>query len=280
MKEKGQAQMFIIILIAVGIILFLNWTKIKQSATPEISVGQTQTQTPISKNNPSITLSPSKNNNSSTNQEKQQKTEIPADKNPPLSSDPKPVGSLPSNTLKTTISLKTDEIATCRYSVYENVDYDAMFNFFQNTDSTFHSTEITTLSSGKEFKFYVKCADKAGNKNSDDFLISFKVEEVKDTTPPERRYLSPEGILPAGTKSTTLTVTTDEKAYCYYSTYQGKDFWSGSRSFSQNETQTYHTSIVSGLEDGRSYDFFVRCVDLAGNSNTGDVLIRFQVASP
>ena len=72
---------------------------------------------------------------------------------------------------------------------------------------------------------------------------------------------------------------TDEKAYCYCSTYQGKNFWSGARSFSSNETQTYHTSIASGLENGETYDFFVRCVDLAGNTNSGDILIRFQIAS-
>jgi len=279
MKEKGQIQIFVIVLIAIGIVFLLNWEKIKETATPGMQVNQTQSQEqPVfKKETSSMQTTPPSQKDSSPKIE--QETEIPPDKTPPLRSDPQPIGNLPSNTLKTNISLKTDEIAACRYSIYENVAYDAMFNFFQNTNLTFHSTEITILSPGKEFNFYVKCADKAGNKNPDDFLIKFNVEEVKDTVPPERRYLSPYGILPAGTKSTTLTVTTDEKAYCYYSTYQGKDFWSGAKSFSPNETQTYHTSIASGLENGETYDFFVRCVDSAGNTNSGDILIRFQVAS-
>lgn len=279
MKEKGQTEIFIIVLIAIGIILFFNFGGIRKNvfspAAQQMKIGNSQ---PVI-NKESSYAPPSSSAGQSKSSTAQQKIETPPDKTPPLRSDPQPIGNLPSNTLKINISLKTDEIAACRYSNYENVSYDAMYSFFQNTNSTLHSTEITTLSPNTEFNFYIKCADKSGNKNIEDFIVNFKVEAIKDTTPPERRYLSPSGILPAGTKNTTLTVTTDEKAYCYCSTYQGKDFWSGARNFSPNETQTYHTSIASSLENGETYDFFVRCVDLAGNTNSGDILIRFQIAS-
>jgi len=279
MEEKGQTEIFIIVLLAVGIILFFNYGGIRNSIFSPFSK-QTKTET----SQPVINQKSSYTKPSPSPSQKIEPTPVPTpDTTPPFRSNPQPTGSLPSNTLKTIINFKTDEIAACRYSIYENVSYDAMYDFFQNTNSTFNSTEITTLSPGKEFKFYVKCADRFGNKNLDDFPITFNVNSVTDTTPPQLRYLSPSETLPAGTKTTTLNVTTDEKAYCQYSNYPtGTKSYSQtpliSGGFSSDNFQTYHTANVGGLEDGKVYDFFIKCADTSWNASS-DTLIRLQIAS-
>ncbi len=94
---------------------------------------------------------------------------------PPIRSNGKPTGTLSSSTTSTTISLTTDEIATCKYSTVSNVLYDYMTNSFSAIDTTTHSKLITGLTNGKTYKYYVKCKDSSGNKNSDDYLISFSV---------------------------------------------------------------------------------------------------------
>lgn len=272
MKEKGQIQIVVIIIFLIILVfIFYRGGFSGNNPPPQTQVTATPTAKYIYKSGvaPSIkTPIPSPT--------PPQPTPTP-DTIPPLRSNPQPRGTFPSNTLKIILSLDTNEISNCRYSIYENVSYDAMFNFFQKTNSTSHSAEITTLSPGKEFNFYVKCVDKAGNKNTDDLKISFNISTEKDTTPPDRRYLSPYGLLPAGTTHTTLTITTDESASCSYSKYQGKDFWSGAGGFSSDEHRTYHTAEVWGLENGKTYDFYVRCTDTSGNTNEGDILIRFQI---
>ncbi len=98
---------------------------------------------------------------------------------PPTRSNGKPAGTLASGTTSITISLTTDEIATCKYSTTQNVLYDYMTNSFSAIDTTTHSKIITGLSSGKTYKYYIKCKDSAGNKNPDDYLISFSVASTK-----------------------------------------------------------------------------------------------------
>ena len=41
---------------------------------------------------------------------------------------------------------------------------------------------------------------------------------------------------------------------------------------------TAHSTTVSGLTNGGSYSYFVRCQDTVGNANTNDFIISFSVA--
>src|SRR5947207_6453127 len=43
---------------------------------------------------------------------------------------------------------------------------------------------------------------------------------------------------------------------------------------------TAHSTPVSGLVDGRSYAFYVRCLDAAANADSDDFAITFTVDSP
>ncbi len=198
------------------------------------------------------------------------------DNNPPYCFAGFPTEDLPYYTKKTTISLKTDEKAICRYGLVSGLSHDSMNRIFSNTDSTFHSTEVTGLSEDTEYTYYIKCADDYGNKNTDDFLISFQVEAPEDVTPPVRTILYPDRDLYYGTTETQLGIKTDEPAYCRYATEQGVSYSSMKKRFSREEGDI-HTATVTGLENGVYYTFFVRCKDMEGNVNTGDVMIRFRV---
>ena len=43
---------------------------------------------------------------------------------------------------------------------------------------------------------------------------------------------------------------------------------------------TAHSHPVTGLANGQSYTFYVRCQDPAGNATTADTVVSFAVANP
>jgi hypothetical protein len=190
-----------------------------------------------------------------------------------------PDDDLPGGTYRTTLSFKTDEKAFCRYSTVAGLSYDAMNQYLAGNGSTFHSVEITGLEGDKEYKYYIKCADEMGNKNNNDFIIAFHVEKAEDFTPPERLNPYPTGdIFPASTTQTMISISTNEPATCRYSSTQGTAYSSMKGSFSADTTKKYHTATIKKLEPGKSYEYFVRCKDLEGNVNTGDVMIYFSTS--
>ena len=104
------------------------------------------------------------------------------DTTPPMLSNPSPTGALPAGTTQTTISLTTNETATCKYSTTPNTAYASITNTFSTTGGTSHSQTITGLSNGNTYNYYVRCLDEAGNPNIDDFNISFSIASPTPTT--------------------------------------------------------------------------------------------------
>ncbi len=201
---------------------------------------------------------------------------------PPYRYDPIPAEDqeLPYYVKTTTIGLKTDEEANCRYSVDSGFSYEGMYKYFDQTWSTEHTVSVGGFSEGKEYKYYVRCIDREGYKNTNDFVITVKIGVPEDTIPPKRWNLEPKGTLPAGTEKTYIGVTTNESADCKYSEVQGVEY-KDMRNYlrSQNDEETYHTARITKLEDGKSYSFFVRCRDEERNVNDFDVIIRFSVGT-
>lgn len=99
-----------------------------------------------------------------------------------------------------------------------------------------------------------------------------------DTTPPVRSNGAPTGALPVGTTQTTLSLTTNENATCKYGTTPNTAYASLPSTFSTTGG-TSHSTAVSGLQNGGNYNYYVRCQDVAGNSNPDDYLITFSVSS-
>lgn len=100
---------------------------------------------------------------------------LPGDTTPPVLSNGLPSGFLQSNVTETTLSLNTNEPATCKYSTTSGLSYSSMPNSFSTTGGTSHSSIIKNLTPGTTYNYYIKCQDKKGNTNSNDYTISFSV---------------------------------------------------------------------------------------------------------
>lgn len=96
-----------------------------------------------------------------------------------------PTGEVAPNTTAVEVSLETNEYAFCRYATTAGQSYDSMSRQFTFTNSgrTFHSF-VAAVQGPASYEFYVRCRDWAGNKNNDDYLISFSVPAPQPTPAP------------------------------------------------------------------------------------------------
>jgi hypothetical protein len=183
---------------------------------------------------------------------------------------------LPTSTRQTLISLKTDEKAICRYSDVSGIGYGQM-KLFDTTNDISHSTQVSGFNEGQTYKYYIKCSDEHNNINTDDFIITFKVAPPDDVAPPVITILYPYSDVIYTTREVQLIIQTNESASCRYATEQGVAYNSMKKSFTK-QSANQHAAKITGLQDYVYYSFFVRCKDLEGNVNTGDIMINFQFA--
>lgn len=97
-------------------------------------------------------------------------------------------------------------------------------------------------------------------------------------TVPQRSAGAPAGILSSATVQTTASLTTDVPAVCKYSATPNTDYSAMSSTFDVTGG-TLHSTTLTGLTSGSTYNYYVRCQDLSGNPNTGDYLIAFSIAN-
>ncbi|QQS21366.1 MAG: hypothetical protein IPL87_02540 [Candidatus Moraniibacteriota bacterium] len=119
-----------------------------------------------------------------------------SDTTPPVRSNPAPSGSLTAGTTSTTMTLTTNETATCKYGTTDQA-YASLPNTFTTTNSTSHSQTISGLSNGQSYTYHIRCQDKAGNANTTDFTVSFSVLSSTPTFSP-CSTLTPSSSLPGG----------------------------------------------------------------------------------
>ena len=101
-------------------------------------------------------------------------TPIP-DTTPPIISNSSPSGTLSAGTTQTTMSVSTNENATCKYSTSASTAYGLMANMFLTTGGTNHSSTITGLSNGQNYNYYIRCQDNSSNANASDYALTFSV---------------------------------------------------------------------------------------------------------
>ncbi len=122
-----------------------------------------------------ITAYDAANNESSQSNQASATTQTPPDTTAPARSGASPSGELAENTTQTTLSLSTNENATCRYATSSGISYSSMTNTFSSTGGTSHSTTVSGLQNGQTYTYYIRCQDTANNANSTDYTISFSV---------------------------------------------------------------------------------------------------------
>lgn len=128
------------------------------------------------------------------------------DKTPPVRSNGQPSGTI--TTSSPTLSLNTNEAATCKYSSTSGQTYDSMTNTFSTTGGTSHSQTVPGLGPTSH-NYFVKCKDEVNNKNTDDFIISFGVclrSNPKVTIIPTSQQGEP-----SEKKDYTVTVSNDDQ---------------------------------------------------------------------
>lgn len=98
-----------------------------------------------------------------------------------------------------------------------------------------------------------------------------------DTTPPIISDPQPSTVLPYGTTSTNMRVTTNESATCKYGT-GNVSYASMSNTFTSTGG-TSHSKTLAGLSNGSSTTYYVRCIDNSNNANTTSAAITVNVSS-
>ena len=93
-----------------------------------------------------------------------------------------PSGTLPQGTTQTTISLSTDENATCRYDTTDIV-YSQMSNTFSTTGTTSHSQLISGLTDGSSYTYYVRCEDAHSNQSITTTSMVFSIDMTSPPAP-------------------------------------------------------------------------------------------------
>jgi hypothetical protein len=178
---------------------------------------------------------------------------------PPIRLDGAPSGTLPSDTTEVTLSLATNEAATCRYATTPGVPYGTMTNVFATTGSITHTHPVTGLVDEQTYTYYVRCQDTAGSANDDDYEISFYIFS-SDTAPPVISDVQAVGITPY---SAEIVWQTDED--CTSQVEHGETDAYGTTSPISSTWVTSHSLTLAGLDPETTYHFRVRSQDVAYN---------------
>ncbi len=184
---------------------------------------------------------------------------------PPIRFDGAPGGTLPSYTTAVTLTLATNEAATCRYALAPGVSYAAMTNTFSLSGGLAHAQYVSGLVDDRTYTYYVRCQDTAANANDDDYVISFYIFSA-DTTPPVISNVQAVNVTPYSAR---ITWDTDEP--CTSQIEHGLTAAYGTLSPISATRVTSHSLMLVGLDPATTYHFRVRSQDVAYNETvSGD----------
>ena len=87
---------------------------------------------------------------------------------------------LPAGTTETTLELRTDELALCRWSSEGGTPFSAMDASFSTLPAIRHAALVAGLEDETLSHFFVRCRDDKGNANAEDFPIVVAVSSAAD----------------------------------------------------------------------------------------------------
>jgi lysophospholipase L1-like esterase len=185
---------------------------------------------------------------------------VTVDNTAPVRSSGAPTTTLAYGTTGTTISLATNESATCKYSTSSSTAYSSM-TAFSTTGTTNHSSAVTGLSDGNTYTYYVKCSDEQSNINGTNYSFSFSIDT--DTVAPVITSVSASSLTTTGA---TITWTTDENATSQV--VYGTSTSYGLETTSDATPVQSHSVALSGLTASTLYHYAVVSTDALGNTAT------------
>lgn len=166
-------------------------------------------------------------------------------------------------TTSATLSVTTDENATCAYATSDS-DY-ATMTAFATTGTTAHSQALAGLADSTEFNYYARCADTTSQTNTmtTSAHVSFTTL-VPDTTGPVVSNIQATSI---SETEATITWGTDENATSRVE-YGTTSTYGSFSALDATADNTTHSVALSGLTDGITYHFRVVSKDATGNETT------------
>jgi len=184
---------------------------------------------------------------------------------------------------QTSLGLKVyvNEPAECRWS-HDDEPYDDMTEQMKCSSNVLEmnaqmlyecNTNLTGLKNRMENKFYFRCKDQPKEEDSKrNANLESYVFNVIGTQPLVITSVGPNGTIKDATESVKVTLTTETSAgynegvsSCYYSDTGEDDSY-----IMFYNTASYSHSQDLYLKEG-SYNYFIKCVDLGGNSDTDRV---------
>lgn len=202
-------------------------------------------------------------------------TPTPADIQPPTA----PKTLISSNLTPSQVTLNwsgaTDNVAISRYEIYRDYAY-----VTATTGTTFTHTGLTP---GKTYKYYIKTRDTAGNSSGTSTMIDVTIPTVgasptptptKAPTPtqaPDTQPPSAPTNLTATATSTSITLkwnaATDNVGVNRYEVYRDYSY----------VTAAWTTSYTnSGLTPGKTYSYYLKSRDAAGNSSGSSMKVTIK----
>lgn len=198
----------------------------------------------------------------------------PQDVSAPTILSSSPSGILPQDTTSATLSVKTNENATCKYSTTANTPYGTMTAGFISSDYQNHTTTLSGLVPGSH-NYYVKCIDFSSNVMTSDHVITFSI--TPDSTPPGQITNLAVSDYTSNSCVLSWTASGDDgnsgKSSSYdirYSLNPITDLnWSSATQiFGEPQPQssgTIQTATINGLAPGTKFYFGIKSADEAPN---------------
>ncbi len=199
-------------------------------------------------------------------------TPPPADTTPPTLSTPSPSGTQPAGTTSTTLSITTNENATCKYGTTSGVAYASIPNTFSGGGSTSHTSTITGLTNGNTYNYYIRCNDTSNNENTSDYTINFSIAvAVVDNDAPTNPTINiNSGAIYSTNQTVTLTLSaTDVVGVTEMAFANESDSYSTWEAYTTSKT--WNLSTTDGTPnpaDGQVKTVNVRYRDVSGNEST------------
>ncbi len=183
-----------------------------------------------------------------------------------------------------TFGVLTNEPAQCKVDLDHKDKYDEMQFFFGNSNLfTYNHSQTFSLPSPNsvnaeapefpndgKYDFFVRCRDKNGNENVDEYGIQFCVDPSPDTTPPiiVDTSITSGSAVRYGVGTVPLQVYVNEPAECKWSaqdkTYETmENSMACATSLTQINSRELYTcsTTLTGIADRQENTFYFRCKD-------------------